>query len=474
MCLLWGEEKYAFYNDAFLPILGRRHHPYAFGRPGQEIWPEHWLMIENQLQGVSRCSDPNWNEDWKTPVYRDGRTLDAYFSYGYSPVMSEEGREQGMLISAMETTARVAAERALLQSNERLDLALETAKLGVWHLNIKNRTVVLSPRLSQAAESTSRDSLANFVNKFMHPEDAPDFLRRLESSIEQHAPLECQLRLLRNNGEYRWHHTRAEYFCDAAGDGTVLTGVLQDIHEQKILELQLTESLRVRDEFLSIASHELRTPLTSLNLQTQTIARQLRRGDPRILQPETIMKLTDNASRQIKQLTHLIDDMLDVSRIGAGKLSISFEDIDLTELTTQALYGLTDQLENAKVTVNFTYEEGVIVRGDFFRLEQTITNLITNAIKYGQRKPVRFHVGSRGAMARIEVQDQGIGIDPENQSRIFERFERAISASNVSGLGLGLYITRQIIEAHGGKIWVESCPGQGSLFVAEIPLLEKW
>lgn len=231
------------------------------------------------------------------------------------------------------------------------------------------------------------------------------------------------------------------------------------------------DAISVRDEFLSICSHELKTPLTTLKLQTQMNRKILsKQGE---LPVEKIKNFLTNIDRQVDRLSRLVDDMLDVSRIAMGKLKIELDTFDLAALVKEVADRLSPQLQTAGCEVRL--ELGMPVRGhwDLFRIDQVVTNLITNAVKYGGGKPIQIVVEEIAGEARLIVADQGMGIAPEHHSRIFERFERAVEGRTISGLGLGLYITRQIIEAHGGTIRVESEVGKGATFIVSLPMQGK-
>jgi signal transduction histidine kinase len=233
---------------------------------------------------------------------------------------------------------------------------------------------------------------------------------------------------------------------------------------------ELQEAIVMRDEFVSIASHELKTPLTSLQLQAQTMKRTMEKQGMSAFTEAYIQKMLDQTERQSRRLNRLVDDMLDLTRISSGKLQLQLQDVDLSEIVTEALERFKTELLEHNGGVQIHLHKNVIGHWDKFRLEQVITNLLTNAMKYGGGKPIQVSLTTKGNCARLCIQDQGMGIAEESRERIFKRFERAINSSEVSGLGLGLYISRQITEAHGGKLWVESEPGEGANFIMELPL----
>jgi PAS domain S-box-containing protein len=230
-------------------------------------------------------------------------------------------------------------------------------------------------------------------------------------------------------------------------------------------------AVRLRDEFLGIASHELKTPLTPLRLRLQMLQRQaegaVRSGEP--LSPERLAEGLDVALRQVRKLTDLVDNLLDVSRITAGRMKLELEDVDLAALAAELVARFTPSASQLGCVLELHAPTPVLGRWDRLRVEQVVTNLLTNALKYGAGRPVVVRVVGGGARALLTVQDQGIGIAEEDLGRIFERFERAVSDRHYGGLGLGLYITRQIVEALGGTVGVESRPGLGSTFTLELP-----
>jgi PAS domain S-box-containing protein len=225
-------------------------------------------------------------------------------------------------------------------------------------------------------------------------------------------------------------------------------------------------AVRARDEFLSIASHELRTPLTPLEIGLQ---RLLRPRDPEGWHADRMRPALERCERQVRRLELLIDNLLDVSRISSGRLTLQHDDVDLAEVVREVSQRFADQISASGSKLDLSVAGPVIGRWDRLRLEQVITNLLTNAIKYGRGRPMEMVCEGTATHGLVRIRDHGIGIDPDQITRIFGRFERAVSARSYGGLGLGLYIARQIVDAHGGRIEVESWPGEGSLFTIELP-----
>ncbi len=230
-------------------------------------------------------------------------------------------------------------------------------------------------------------------------------------------------------------------------------------------------AVELRDDFISLASHELKTPLVPLKLTVEMLQKQLlseaNSQDPRIL---SFRKMIHSSLEQLDRLTHLIDDMLNVTRIPGGRLALRLEKADLSSLVKGVLERFRIQMERSGCSVKLTAESEVRGNWDVLRVEQIFTNLLTNAMKYGGKAPVEISVSQKGEMAFLSVRDHGVGILEKDLARIFERFERATTFKNFPGLGLGLYISQEFAKAHGGRVSVSSEPGRGSTFTLELPL----
>jgi PAS domain S-box-containing protein len=231
--------------------------------------------------------------------------------------------------------------------------------------------------------------------------------------------------------------------------------------EERGRTFQVQEALKERDDFISVAAHELRTPLTALQLKLQGLARA---GDI-----ERKTERLGGAVRQTRRLTQLVDRLLDVSRIAQGRVEIRPETFDIAVLVRQVAEDFREPAVQAHSPLQLHLAEHVHGAWDRLRIEQVLVNLLSNAVKYGAGKPIVVTLDAAPDTVRLVVADQGIGIAPENVGRIFGRFQRAAPIRNYGGLGLGLFITRHIVEAHGGTISVVSKVGEGATFVVELP-----
>jgi signal transduction histidine kinase len=217
-----------------------------------------------------------------------------------------------------------------------------------------------------------------------------------------------------------------------------------------------------------VASHELKTPLTPLSLKLQSLAKEAER------QPDSdfvrkVRQSVDTGRAQVRRLGALIGDMLDVSRIQSGRMTLEREEVDLSGLLRDVAGRFEEQAARVRSELRVHAPRPVVGHWDRTRLEQVVTNLVDNALKYGPGKPVELRVQAHEDRAVLRVTDQGIGIEAANLARIFNRFERAVSERNYGGLGLGLYISREIVEALGGTIRVESEPSVRTTFTVELP-----
>jgi signal transduction histidine kinase len=249
---------------------------------------------------------------------------------------------------------------------------------------------------------------------------------------------------------------------------SVFVDLFRQRQELQLAREELERAVAVRDDFMSMIAHELRNPLNSVYLQAQLRRKMLSEG--RTPDAKAFLKMVERDERQIRSMVRLLDDMLDVSRARTGRLTINPGPFDLAESVRAVVEAISDQASASGVALELAAPETLPCVGDEFRIEQVVTNLLTNALRYGQGRPVAITVGTSGTEALVSVRDQGMGISPEDQERIFQQFERAQGDSQVPGLGLGLFIARQIAHAHRGQLAVRSTPGEGSEFILALPL----
>jgi signal transduction histidine kinase len=225
-------------------------------------------------------------------------------------------------------------------------------------------------------------------------------------------------------------------------------------------------AIEVRDEFLAVAGHELKTPLAALLLQLDGLTRMAGRDESDL----RMMSRLEKAAQAGRRLNALITEMLDVTRITSGRLRLEPEPLNLDEVVREVVGGFRDQAARSQTAITLRLEPGVAGQWDRMRIEQLVANLVSNALKYGAGKPVLVQLTTAAGQAVLRVTDHGLGIERDQQRRIFERFERAVATREYGGFGLGLWIARQVAEASDGRIDVQSEPGQGATFTVTLPL----
>lgn len=245
------------------------------------------------------------------------------------------------------------------------------------------------------------------------------------------------------------------------------------IQKEREARKEAEEAIRARDEFLSIASHELKTPLTTIILRIQSTLDSILNQSLANFSGEKLVSSLNIAHEQTRRLQSLIKDLLNFSLITTGKLELELKEEDLAAAVRSVATRFEDHLAIAGASLKLEANEEIRGLWDQVRLDQAISNLLTNAIKYGEGSPIELVVKKDGDKAKIIISDKGIGIDSNMQKAIFERFKRGTKDGKFQGLGVGLFIVKQIVEAHGGKIYVKSKLGEGSKFTIELPIIKS-
>jgi len=403
------------------------------------------------------------------PIALRGRVLGALIC---NRRISEPYTEQdATLLQDLADRAALAIANAQQQDElrdreERLRLAVEATRLGTWELSPETRMVRCDGRCRELLWLQEEGAVPyDRLLQRIHPEYRARAAALLEAAEGgAGAEVRVELRTHREGAEH-WVEMHARRMVSEVLPLHRLIGTVLDISERKRTERQLTEAIRARDEFLSIASHELRTPLTPLRLQLET----LRRNVERVVPGDRIVERMDVALRQTQRLAKLVENLLDVSRITSGRMNLELEQCDLAAVAREVAERFSEEAARAGCSLELNLVKDATGLWDRSRLEQVATNLLSNAIKYGPGRPIEVAVSAQEELATVAISDQGIGVSPGDAARIFQRFERAVSARHYGGLGLGLYIARQIAEAHGGQIAVAGRPGGGSTFTLTLP-----
>lgn len=364
----------------------------------------------------------------------------------------------------VEIAERKQAEAALQTSEERLRLALEAGDIGVWDWDVQHNILTWSEKvysLHGVARETFVPTFENLLN-LVHPEDKCRVQEAFEKALQEQMPFSINFRIVTPREESRWLTTRGKVIYDVEGEPIRMLGATSDITEQKELEKR-------KDEFISMASHELKTPITSLKGFANVLQRRLsKQGDDQGL--VYLAKM----DRQVNRLTQLITDLLDISKMQTGKLIYREERFDLSLLIQEVMENLQETTLTHQLCLEETRQAEVF--GDRDRIGQVLINLLTNAIKYSpgaDRVLVRLTTDANSAI--VSVQDFGIGIAEDQQQKIFERFYQVTNEEEKTypGLGIGLYLSSEIIKRHHGHIWVESSKRAGATFSISLPLIKE-
>jgi PAS domain S-box-containing protein len=384
----------------------------------------------------------------------------------------------GMVVRSLQQHRE--SQAAVRQSESRFQATFNQAAVGLAHVGLDGRFLLLNERYSQIVGYRSEELLGRSFEEITHPEDVEGdrrIIRRLLAGESLSSSREK--RYLRKDGSVVWVNVTVSIVRDEAGASRYFVAVAEDITRRKALEeeralllAETREALVLREEFLSVASHELRTPLTPLRLKLQLLLREARESGDSSPLAGRVVERVETGLHQVQRLTRLIDGLLEASYLGKGKLTLALalEEVDLSALVREMAKRFALVAVRAGCALEVEAEAPVVGRWDRRRLEQVVGSLISNALKFGAGHPVRLSVEREGEQAWLVVRDEGIGIAPEELPRIFGRFSRGVSDRHYGGLGLGLFLTRYVVESLGGEVTAESVPGQGATFRVRLPL----
>jgi PAS domain S-box-containing protein len=402
-----------------------------------------------------------------------------FTSYMIMPVISKNGELFGgmffghslpdifndrseVLVESIALQAAIAIDNSRLfeakqAGEERFRALAESVPQVIWTAQADGNLDYVNQKWIDYSGQSFAETLGSGWLNVVFTDDTVSTVALWAKALQSGVIFESELRLRKSDGSYRWHLSRALPIKDKNGIVVKWFGTFTDIHDQKMVNEK-------KDEFIGIASHELKTPLTSIKAYVQLLERLLSEIDN-----ETAKTYIAKTQIYIDRLHHLIADLLDVSRIQAGKLKFNMADFDFDEF-------ITESIENMQYTTSkqilLSGSAGCRIKGDRQRLEQVCTNLLSNAIKYSPRADkVLVVVSKEDDMVKVAVTDFGIGIPKDYLNRVFDRFYRVDGITHqFQGLGIGLYIANEIIRRHKGNVWAESEEGKGSTFYFTVPV----
>jgi PAS domain S-box-containing protein len=425
----------------------------------QCIYPEDRPLITSKIEEtISKTGI--FHEEYRIVRKNDNQLR---WMNGYGRITERQNGKPTRLAGVMyDSTERRQAADALLATQNSLNTALDAAQMGVWDMNLKTGFVTRSARHDQLLgydnwqEEWNRDK----AKKYIIEEDKPKFDDAYDNMIPT-GVFNLEARVKQKDGAISWIHYYGRVFKNEDGQPTHAAGVIFDITDHKTIEQK-------KDEFIGIASHELKTPVTSIKAYTEILQDQFEEAGEK----QSAMYLS-KLNGQVDRLTRLIRDLLDATRISEGRLIYDEIDVDVNQLLHETVEDM--QRTTNKHRIELDLQKLPHVTGDKERLQQVLVNLLANAIKYSpDSDKVLVKTYSDNGNINIEVKDFGIGMTPETQGKVFERFFRSNdpNIATFPGLGLGLYISQQILRQHKGMIKVQSEKGKGSVFTVVLPVKE--
>ncbi len=382
------------------------------------------------------------------------------------------GQLSGFAKVTRDLSDRRKAEEQLRESEERLRLLISSIKdYAIFMLDPKGRVMTWNPGAERIKGYQAEEIIGHLISRFYTPEDLDKGLpQRLLHQAETDGRVEHEGWRVRKDGSRFWADVVISAVRDSNGQLRGFAKVTRDLTERRKMEeglvqlAQTREALRLRDEFLSIASHELKTPITTLQLQLESVRERIETLDQRVASK------VDRAARSSEQLAQLVESLLDVSRIASGRFELKLERFDLSESVREVLERFREAAARAGCELSSRLEGPILGTWDRLRVEQVLTNLLANAIKYAAKAPIEVSLAREKETAILRIRDRGPGVPEDALPRIFDRFERAASMKHYGGLGLGLYVVREIVRVHNGMVTAHNVPDGGACFTVRLPL----
>jgi len=457
-------------NAAYRALAGGRT---LEGMPVREALPE----VEGQglfelLDQVYATGEAVSGQEKRVLIDRGaGVPEEGFFNFVYQPTRGAEGEVRGVLVHAVEVTAQVRARQAVERLEERLRLALESADVGTWDMDVASGGLAWDARCRQVFGLGPADLVdyATFLDR-LYPDDRErvDALVRRAMDPAGTGEFEAEYRLVQPSGAVRWAQVRGRVFFRGEGGGREpvrFTGTIIDVTDAKRAEEERERAVTARSRFYASMSHELRTPINAVLGYNDLLLAGVY-GELTAQQQTSV----ERGQRAARHLLHLVNDVLDLSKIEAGKMELVWEPVPVLALVQDlfaTLQPLADE-HGSELRLEGREAAGIDIVTDPRRVQQILLNLIANALKFGQGRPVDVRCDATDDEVIIEVADQGVGIPAEALGRIFEEFIQLPNA-NAGGTGLGLPISQRLARLLGGRLEVESVPGEGSTFRLLLP-----
>ncbi|MXV50118.1 PAS domain S-box protein [Pedobacter sp. HMF7647] len=459
MCIVEGDPMYMTeMNDSFLEIIGRTRQEVK-SKPYWEVIPEAKAVYKPITDNVLATGNTYRAYEHEIMLVRNGLPEIVYIDFVYEPMIDFLGKAYAIMIVAIDVTDKVLARRKVERAEESLRMAVDAAELGTYFINATDRIFNPSPRLKdffgfKPHEEVPYEAAINQIH--------PDYRQRVADMVEaafikgERFDLEYPVMGF-HDGRIRWvrgigtmqHYDGKDFF----------TGVLHEITERKQDEIR-------KNDFIGMVSHELKTPLTSLGAIIQVADAKLKDNED-----EFLSGAMRKAAVQVKRMAEMINGFLNISRLESGKIRIEKTKFNIVDLVNETVDEMKATVNNHRI--DFTACPSTQVFADWEKLLSVLSNLISNAVKYSMGgTTIEILCESGDDEVTVSIKDQGIGIKSSDKDKIFDRYYRVENnnTKHVSGFGIGLYLSAEIIKHHNGRIWLESEPGKGSTFYFSLPL----
>lgn len=440
-------------NKMVLEVWGKTQD--IIGKPIQQALPELvGQVFLDILDNVYHSGKPFIGTEVLALLEQNGVLEEVYSNFEYHPLKDELGHTTGIMLVAIVVTEAVKARKLMEENEKRFQFLLNAMPAQVWTSRPDGILDYVNQVVSDDFGREGEQIVGEGWQAFIHPDDLGNCLNAWKQALENGKEYLCEFRLLFKNGNYVWHLARA---LPLIQDGEIKMWLGTNTN----IDLQKTNEQR-KDEFISIASHELKTPLTSIKAFNQLMGK--------IEDPGTVKKFVTRSADSIERLEKLISDLLDVTKINAGKMSYNLEPFDFHQMIKESIDAVQYTTETHKIILETEVE--LTYTGDRFRLEQVMNNFLSNAIKYSpEADKVLVRVIKQDNDLVVSVKDFGIGIAEDKIDKIFDRYYRIDNMDmRFEGLGLGLFISSEILKRHQGSFWIESIQGDGATFSFRLPL----
>ena len=452
------EMKIELANDAMISLWGKDRS--VIGKTLREALPElEGQPFHDLLQNVYTTGETYWGNEDRVDLMIDGKMQSGFFNFTYKPLRNEKGEIYGILNMALDVSEQVMTRKQLEESETYFRQMADLMPEKVVTSDAEGNVIYFNQNwLSFTGLSIEELKQIGWTGR-IHEDDRHRYERKWQEVLRTGDKLDMEIRIRGKDGEFRWHLSRAEAAVDEEGEIKMWISTNTDIQ-------RLKEEEKRKEDFLKMVSHELKTPVTSIKGYVQLLLSLLKSAQNPELENMPFKVSLERIDHQIRRLTRLISEMLDLTRIEEGKLELQRQQFSINELVNETIQDIV--LTNTQHQIKLSHDFYCDVFGDRDRIGQVLINFVTNAIKYSpESRLVRVSIQKTAEdEVGVKVEDEGIGIGEEDQKNIFKRFFRigGEKEETYSGFGIGLYLAKEIIQRHRGRIEVRSEKGKGSEF----------